>query len=81
MRLNDYPRQTPGRVSGFCPCDRELEVRLREIGFAEGDRVEKVHHGLFGGNPISVKLNGTHIALRKFEANAVFVEPIAEAAE
>ena len=74
MRLRDLPRHRPARVSGFCPCDPALQTRLREIGFAEGDSVESVHYGLFGGNPISVKLNGAHIALRRHEASAVFVE-------
>ena len=78
MRLRDYPRNTPATVTGFCDCDMDLQTRLREIGFAEGDRVEKVHYGLFGGNPISVKLNGVHIALRKHEAQAVFVEALSE---
>ena len=79
MRLRDLQRHSPATVSGFCPCDPDLQTRLREIGFAEGDRVESVHYGLFGGNPISVKLNGAHIALRRHEANAVFVEPVSDA--
>ena len=78
MRLRELPRHAPATVSGFCPCDANLQTRLREIGFAEGDRVESIHFGLFGGNPISVKLNGAHIALRRHEAGAIFVVPVAE---
>ena len=73
MRLRDIPHRRPATVTGFCDSDTELQTRLREIGFAEGDRVECVHKGLFGGNPISVKLNGTHIALRRREAHAILV--------
>jgi len=76
MRLNDLPKSAPSRITGFCPCDPELQTRLREIGFAEGDRVESVHRGLFGRNPISIKLNGTYIALRRQEAQAIFVDPV-----
>jgi len=77
--LRDLPKRAPAIVSGFCGIDAELETRLREIGFAEGDRVEALHKGLFGGNPISVKLNGTHIALRRREAEAILIEPLTAA--
>jgi len=46
---------------------------LREIGFAEGDSVETLHFGLFGRNPMTVRLNGALIAMRKNEAAAVLV--------
>lgn len=74
MTLRDLPKNTPARISGFNASDNELETRLREIGFAEGDQVEALHFGLFGRNPMSVRLNGALIALRKSEAQAVLVE-------
>ena len=74
MNLRDLPRHTAATVAGFAANDTELETRLREIGFAEGDNIESLHRGLFGGNPIAVKLNGTFIALRKEEAAAILVE-------
>ena len=76
MTLRDLPRNTPARISGFNARDNELETRLREIGFAEGDQVEALHFGLFGRNPMSVRLNGALIALRKSEAQAVLVKAI-----
>lgn len=76
MTLRDLPKNRPARISGFNANDNELETRLREIGFAEGDQVEALHFGLFGRNPISVRLNGALIALRKSEAQAVLVEII-----
>lgn len=76
MTLRDLPKQTVARISGFDGGDAELETRLREIGFAEGDQVEALHFGLFGRNPMSVRLNGALIALRKTEAQAVLVEAI-----
>lgn len=76
MTLRDLPKNTLARISGFDAIDDELETRLREIGFAEGDQVEALHFGLFGRNPMSVRLNGALIALRKSEAQAVLVEAL-----
>lgn len=61
-------------VTGFAAGDLDLETRLREIGFAEGDTVEALHWGLFGRNPMTVRLNGALIAMRKNEAQSVLVE-------
>ncbi|MET0546025.1 MAG: FeoA family protein [Caulobacterales bacterium] len=49
----------------------ELERRLLEMGFVEGAQLEVLHMGLFGGDPIAVRLNDTRIALRKREARAI----------
>lgn len=76
MTLRDLPKNTAARISGFAAGNDELETRLREIGFAEGDQVEALHFGLFGRNPMSVRLNGALIALRKTEAQAVLVEAL-----
>ena len=73
MRLRDLQRGTPATVKGFDTADPELETRLREIGFAEGDRVESLHRGLFRGNPVAIRLNHTVIAMRQSEAAAVLV--------
>lgn len=53
----------------------ELERRLLEIGFVEGATVEIVHEGLFGRDPIAVRINETIVALRRREASAILVEP------
>lgn len=74
MTLRELKRRQKARISGFRTENTELETRLREIGFAEGDKVELMHVGLFGRNPITVKLNGTLIAMRKIEAAAVSIE-------
>lgn len=76
MTLRDLSKNVPARVTGFSDGDAELVTRLREIGFAEGDSVEALHFGLFGRNPLSVRLNGALIAMRKAEAEAVLVELI-----
>ena len=51
----------------------ELERRLIELGFVEGAQVELLHQGLFGGDPIAVRVAASTIALRRHEAKAVLV--------
>jgi ferrous iron transport protein A len=51
----------------------ELERRLIELGFVEGAAVELLHQGLFGGDPIAVRVAATTIALRRREAMAIVV--------
>ena len=51
----------------------ELERRLLELGFVEGARVELLHEGLFGRDPIAVRVNGATVALRRREAMAILV--------
>jgi len=76
MTLRELSKNVPARIIGFAASNTELETRLREIGFAEGDQVEALHFGLFGRNPMSVLLNGALIALRKADAEVVLVETI-----
>ncbi len=76
MTLRDLPKHRPAKIMGFHTDDPDKETRLREIGFAEGDLVETLHFGLFGRNPMSVRLNGALIALRSAEAQVVLVDPI-----
>jgi ferrous iron transport protein A len=47
--------------------------RLLEFGFVEGARVEVLHAGLVGGDPIAVRVDDTRIALRRALADAVLV--------
>ena len=51
----------------------ELERRLIELGFVEGAAIELLHQGLFGADPIAVRVAATTIALRRREAMAVMV--------
>jgi ferrous iron transport protein A len=53
----------------------ELERRLIELGFIEGARVEILHQGLFGRDPIAVRVNEATVALRRQEAASILVEP------
>ncbi len=53
----------------------ELERRLVELGFVEGETVEVLHEGPIGSDPIAVRINGTLIGLRRREALAILVQP------
>jgi ferrous iron transport protein A len=46
----------------------ELERRLLELGFVEGARIELLHEGLFGRDPIAMKVDDMRVALRRHEA-------------
>ena len=51
----------------------ELERRLLELGFVEGAKIEILHEGLVGRDPIAVRVNDATIALRRREAMAILV--------
>jgi ferrous iron transport protein A len=55
----------------------ELERLLLEIGFVEGARVEILHEGPFGRDPIAVRVDDMRVALRRREAAAIFLQPAA----
>lgn len=65
------------KVGGRCHHDdehkAELERRLLELGFVEGARVELLHEGLFGRDPIAMKLDDMRVALRRHEAASLTI--------
>jgi ferrous iron transport protein A len=77
MKLNDLKRGAVARVRGIEAASAELEAKLREVGFSEGDEVEMLGRGPwpFGWRTLAVRLNRTIIALRVGEAALVEVEP------
>jgi ferrous iron transport protein A len=54
--------------------ESELERRLLEIGFVEGAKVEILHEGFIGRDPIAVRVDSMRVALRKREAAAILVQ-------
>ena len=61
------------RSTGSALPDTELESRLIELGFVEGARVEVLHEGIVGRDPIAVRVENVTIAVRRREAMAVIV--------
>lgn len=80
LRLCDLPLRCPARVAGLVVPGaghghgRPLVVRLLEIGFVEGERVEIVALGPGGREPLAVRVGCSQFALRRHEAEHVLVE-------
>lgn len=53
--------------------DRDVILRLVEIGFLPGEPVRVVARGFPSGDPIAVRVGGTTFALRRHEAALVRV--------
>jgi ferrous iron transport protein A len=51
----------------------ELESRLIELGFVEGAKVEVLHEGVIGRDPIAIRIENVTVAVRRREAMAVVV--------
>jgi ferrous iron transport protein A len=51
----------------------ELERRLLEFGFVEDARIEVLHEGAIGHDPIAVRLDDMRVALRRRDAEDVWV--------
>jgi len=75
-RLSDLEPGGAGRVVGLSREVRGLlRRRLLDLGFTRGARVEPVLRSSFGrGDPTAYRVRGTVIALRKEQAEKVFVE-------
>ena len=54
--------------------DEKVSLRLKELGFLPGAEIEVIGFGLFGADPLAVKVNGTKFALRRAEASKITVE-------
>ena len=59
--------------AGSALSDVELESRLIELGFVEGAKVEVLHEGIVGRDPIAVRVDNITIAVRRREAMAIIV--------
>ena len=51
----------------------ELQRRLLEFGFVEGAQIELLHQGLIVRDPIAVKLDDMRVALRRRDAEDVWM--------
>jgi len=54
----------------------ELERRLIEMGVVEGARIEAMHEGFPGRDPIAIRINDHKLALRRAEAHAVLIHTV-----
>lgn len=76
MLLNQLPLRRPARISAIDwngLADHEAR-RMRELGFDEGVKVELLHLGPMGKDPIACRVGRMTIALRRRQADVVSVE-------
>ena len=66
-------RRIDAETTGSALSAAELESRLIELGFVEGARVEVLHEGAVGRDPIAVRVENVTIAVRRREAMAIIV--------
>jgi ferrous iron transport protein A len=83
MRLNDLPPHEAAtiRVIDWPSLKTSEARRMRELGFDEGVRVETLHRGPVGQDPIACRVGRMTIALRRATAAAVSVDRFPMAAE
>lgn len=73
MRLSEIKIGEAGLILGYN--DDELSLKLMEMGFIIGERVEVVETGFFD-DPVAIKVNGYLVSLRKSEAETIIVDKI-----
>lgn len=74
MNIADLPEGARARIIAISGADADLEAKLREVGFSEGDPVQLLTRGPFGGQPLAVRLSRRIIAIRVEEAKAIEIE-------
>ena len=79
MQLADLATGARARVVAVASADSrataDLGRRLAELGFLPGERLRIVARGLFGREPIAVRIGTGTFALRLFEAACIRVSP------
>lgn len=86
LNLCDLPIGLDAEVVAFHRLDaddlqadeRDILLRLIEIGFVPGEKVRVVAQGHPGREPVAVRVGSTTFALRRFEAALIQVQPQAE---
>ncbi|MBL7950805.1 MAG: ferrous iron transport protein A [Flavobacteriales bacterium] len=80
LPLNELPEQRWATVADITVPDhgpdRELVLRLVELGFVPGERLRIVAEGIAGRDPLAVRVGHTTFALRRYEASFILVEPL-----
>jgi ferrous iron transport protein A len=77
--LDELPRGLEARVVSLLNAvdanEREIVLRLLEIGFLPGERVRVIAQGFPGRDPLAVRVGHTTFALRGYEAALIRVVP------
>ncbi|MEO8015523.1 FeoA family protein [Polaromonas sp.] len=82
--LDKWPRRLPAQVLRLMPAgdaeERDVLLRLLEIGFLPGEPVQVMARGFPGDDPLAVRVGHTTFALRSHEAALIRVGPLAAVA-
>lgn len=78
MNLDQVPLSTVWRVTQVrVVAGQEAQARqLEEIGFLPGEPVCVMSRGLFGGDPLAVRVGLSTFALRRDEARCIELETL-----
>ncbi len=75
--LHRLPKGTKAMIVGiashamFGEMDEQVTLRLKELGFLPGAMLQVIGFGLFGSDPVAVRINGTKFGLRRAEAEKI----------
>ncbi|MEI6399322.1 MAG: FeoA family protein [Pseudomonadota bacterium] len=77
MTLSESPRSTALRVTGVKANDSDdiIARRLMELGFIPGAVIEIRQEAPLLKDPMAILVRGMVVALRRYEADRVSVEP------
>ena len=76
LTLDRLERGLPARVVsvGWAELGETEANRLRHFGFDEGAKVELLHQGPFGRDPLAIRIGRMTVAIRRSHALAVRVQ-------
>jgi ferrous iron transport protein A len=76
VRLDQLPFRTPATVTSvhWAALTPGEARRLRNLGLDEGVRVEALHCGPFGKDPLAIKIGRMTVAIRRAHAETISVE-------
>ncbi len=76
LRLDQLAFRTPATVTGieWSSLTTTEARRLRNLGLDEGVRIEALHGGPIGRDPLAAKIGRMTVAIRRNNAQAVLVE-------
>jgi ferrous iron transport protein A len=79
VSLDQLPYHQPATVTGidWDSLTGSDAKRLRNLGFDEGVAIESLHAGLFGRDPIAVRIGRMQVAIRRAQARTITVEAAA----
>ena len=76
MKIRQMATDQRGRVVGYARCERSYREKLLRMGLIKGAEFTLVRCAPLG-DPVEIELKGFNLTLRKAEADALDVEPIA----